>query len=201
MRAPRLRRPLAALSAALATGLAVLALRPPPVATVRVLAAARDLPSGTVLSARDLRPLSLPPDAVPAGALRANAVGRTLAGPMRRGEPLTDARLLTSGLLRGYGANTVATPIRIADAGVARLLRPGDRIDVLTTPSPDTPFSRTVVSSAPVVAVPRPRSDQGALIVLATDRPQAAALAAAGSSLSVTISGAPADPPQDDSRW
>jgi Flp pilus assembly protein CpaB len=185
----RARRPLAALFAAAATGLALLALRPPSPETVRVLAAARDLPAGATLRARDLRHVALPPDAVPSGALRENVTGRTLAGPMRRGEPLTDARLVTGGLLRGYGPGTVATPIRIADAGVARLLRPGDRIDVLATPSHGAPFSRTVVSSVPVVAVPRTASDQGALVVLATDRTQAAALAGVASQFSVTISG------------
>jgi Flp pilus assembly protein CpaB len=106
---------------------------------------------------------------------------------MRRGEPLTDSRLVTGGLLRGYGAGTVATPIRIADAGVARLLRPGDRIDVLA--ARNAPFARAVVSSVPVLAVPRTPSDQGALVVLATDRVQASALAGAGSPLSITISG------------
>lgn len=187
-RSARLRRPVAALSAALATGLGLLALRPSPPAAVRVLAAARDLPAGTVLRPDDVRPVALPPDAVPAGALRSDAAGRTLAGPMRRGEPLTDARLLTGGLLRGYGAGTVAAPIRIADAGVARLLRPGDRIDVLAPPSPDAPFARTVVSSVPVVAVPKtPSAEEGALVVLAADRTQAAALAGAGTSLSITI--------------
>ncbi|TMR25986.1 Flp pilus assembly protein CpaB, partial [Actinomadura geliboluensis] len=43
MRPARLRRPLAALFAAAAAGLALLALRPGPPPSVRVLAAARDL--------------------------------------------------------------------------------------------------------------------------------------------------------------
>ncbi|MFI0373436.1 Flp pilus assembly protein CpaB [Actinomadura sp. 1N219] len=199
VRLSRLRRPLAALLAAAAAGLALLALRPAPPPSVRVLAAARDLPAGRTLTPSDLRPVNLPPGSVPSGALRSRAAGRTLAGPMRRGEPLTDARVVGAALLRGYGPGTVATPVRMADADAARLLHPGDHIDVLTTRSASDPLeatqhqgpARIVVSSVPVVAVPPPAEDgtqdSGALIVLATDRAQAAALAGANGPLSLTI--------------
>ncbi|URN09621.1 SAF domain-containing protein [Actinomadura madurae] len=87
VRSARLRRPLAALFAAAAAGLALTALRPGPPPSVRVLGAARDLPAGKALTASDLRPVALPPGAVPAGALRSGGAGRVLAGPMREGEP------------------------------------------------------------------------------------------------------------------
>jgi Flp pilus assembly protein CpaB len=202
-RAARLRRPLAALSAAAAAGLALTALRPGPAPSVRVLAASRDLPAGATLGTSDLRALDLPPPAVPAGALRSGAAGRVLAGPMRRGEPLTDARLVGEGLLRGYGPGTVAAPVRIADADTVRLLHAGDRVDVLAGPPSSGPDdlpgrddrwaeARVIVSGVPVVTVPR-RGDEagreGALVVLATDRVQAQALAGAGPALSITITG------------
>ncbi|TDE32768.1 SAF domain-containing protein, partial [Actinomadura sp. 6K520] len=134
-RLARLRRPLAALFAAAAAGLALLALRPGPPPSVRVLTAARDLPAGTTLTASDLRRVDLPTAAVPSGVLR-SGTGRVLATPVREGEPLTDTRVVGDGLLRGYGTGTVATPVRMADADAVRLLHPGDRIDVLTTPEP-----------------------------------------------------------------
>ncbi|MEV4006113.1 Flp pilus assembly protein CpaB, partial [Actinomadura sp. NPDC049753] len=180
-------------------GLALPALRPGPPPSVRVLAAARDLPAGTPLGPDDLRHLDLPPSAVPSGALRAGGAGRVLAGPMRRGEPLTDARVIGAGLLRGYGPGTVAAPVRLADAGAARLVRPGDRVDVLTVPSegatadgprPRWGSARVVVSEVPVIAIPPPDEngpEEGALIVLATDRPQAVALAGAAAPLALTI--------------
>lgn len=195
-RLARLRRPLAALFAAAAAGLALMALSPAPPPSVRVLAAARDLRAGTTLTPSDLRHVSLPPAAVPSGALRSGATGRVLAGPMRRGEPLTDARVVGDALLRGYGPGTVAAPVRIADADAVHLLRPGDHIDVLTTRATPAPFAppaepggaRVVVSAAPVVAVPADDEGQeGALVVLATDRAQAAALAGAAAPLSLTI--------------
>ncbi|MFA1548645.1 SAF domain-containing protein [Actinomadura chokoriensis] len=252
-RLARLRRPLAALFAAAAAGLALLALRPGPPPSVRVLAADRDLPAGRRLTPSDLRRVALPPAAIPSGALR-KAAGRVLAGPVRRGEPLTDARVIGDAMLQGYGPDTVATPVRIADPAAVRLLHPGDRIDVLSTPAdelrhpaegastspsplttaqhpraiPPSPAhidrttaesrpasgqaalwnaraarvavqggpgwagARVVVSEVPVVAVPPPDENsgqQGALIVLATDRAQALALAAAGPLLSLTITG------------
>lgn len=199
-RTARLRRPLAALFAAAAAGLGLTALRPGPGPSVRVLAAARDLPAGTTLDASDLRALDLPPPAVPTGALHSGAAGRVIAGPMRRGEPLTDARLVGEGLLHGYGPGTVAAPVRIADADTVRLLHSGDRIDVLAGPPPSAPDvpakdahwgqARVIVSGVPVVTVPRRHDEgaqEGALVVLATDRTQAQALAAAGPALSLTI--------------
>ncbi|QXJ24241.1 flagellar biosynthesis protein FlgA [Actinomadura graeca] len=203
-RLARLRRPLAALFAAAAAASALAALRPGPLPSIRVLAAARDLPAGTTLRPSDLRPLALPPGAVPSGALRTGATGRVLAAPVRRGEPLTDARVLGDALLRGYASGTVASPIRISDAATVRLLHPGDRIDVLSTgPSPTDARppddesqsrdpARVLVSGVPVVTVP-PREDgnaqEGALVLVATDRPQAATLASAAGTLSLTITG------------
>jgi pilus assembly protein CpaB len=117
-----------------AAGLTVLAPEPPP--TVQVLAAARDLAGGAPLQAGDLDPVALPPAAVPDGALTdaSTVVGRILAGPVRRGEPLTDLRLLGRELLEAAAPGSeplVATPVRIADAGIVALLRPGDLVDVL----------------------------------------------------------------------
>ncbi|NKZ06553.1 SAF domain-containing protein [Actinomadura latina] len=256
-RLTRLRRPLAALFAAAAAGLALPALRPAPPPSVRVPAAARDLPAGKTLTSADLHHVDLPPAAVPSGALRSSPEGRVLATPMRKNEPLTDARVLGEALLKGYAPGTVATPVRIADAAAVRLLHPGDHIDVLSRPSPSTPDlppttpqsavtnaasgprraafrgvvsaatataspladagghqrnaslvpptgqpaawggpewgeARIVVSGVSVVAVSPADEDggqDGALIVLATDRAQALALAAATPPLSLTITG------------
>lgn len=200
-RLARLRRPLASLFAAAAAGLALLALRPGPPPSVRVLAAARDLPAGATLAPSDVHHVNLPPAAVPSGSLR-SATGRVLAAPVREGEPLTDARVVGDGLLDGFGPGRVAAPVRIADADAVRLLRPGDHIDVLTTPrpmpatAPARSDARVVVSAVPVVTIPSPDENarqRGALIVLATTRPQALALAGAAAPLSLTIT--PTDTP------
>ena len=195
-----LRRHRRAVTAALAGACLICSLEaaaPARPVTVAVVVAARDLPGGATLSAADLQQGRLPPAAVPAGALRLNgdAVGRSLAAPVRRGEPLTDVRLVGSRLVDALGPGLVATPVRLADAAVAGLLRAGDRVDVLAAPADPALGTRTTVAAAdvPVLAVPvvDATGDQGALIVLATTPRAAMTLAAAAGSqrLSVTLRG------------
>jgi Flp pilus assembly protein CpaB len=107
------------------------------------------------------------------------------ATPTRSAQP--------SGLLTGH-PDQVAVPVRIADAAAARLLHPGDRIDVLAGPATETADlgtrlpARLVAAGVSVLAVPKESpGEDGALIVLATDRTQATELAEAGPRLSVTI--------------
>ncbi len=192
------RRPLAVLLVVVAVLAGVRAASAPPLTTASVLVAARDLPGGTPLTARDLVARPLPPESVPQGTTAdlAVLVGRTLAAPVRRGEPVTDVRVVGDGLLAGYPAR-VAVPLRIADPGAVRLLRVGDRVDVVATDPAD---GRAEVASAdaPVVALPRsprPGADAstlsgGALVVLAVPRSTAVTLAglAATDLLSVLIS-------------
>ena len=92
------------------------------------------------------------------------------------GATITDVRLVGPALLAGYGGRLVAAPVRIADAGSARLLQPGDVIDVLaadgasgigdgtaagTAGGPVAGEARLVASGVRVVAVPR--DDESAL--------------------------------------
>ncbi|MEV5747837.1 SAF domain-containing protein [Actinoallomurus sp. NPDC052308] len=187
----RHRRLLAAVLAAAAAAFGLAAARPHQ-RGVPVLVAAHDLPGGTTLSAADVGIRTLPARTVPDGAVR-RAAGRTLAGPVRRGEPLTDVRLRGGTLLDDAEPGTVATPVRLADASVVRLLHAGDRVDVLAARAEGPLPARTVAAAVPVVAVPRPGpdTDEGALVVLRTGRTQAAAIARAAvdSRLSVTIVG------------
>lgn len=135
------RRLVSALLAALAVAVSLRVLAPPPVPTVAVVVAARDLGMGTPLSPADVLSRPLPAAVVPDGVLASvdSVVGRMLAGPVRRGEPLTDARLVGPSLLAraGLGPGVVATPVRLADPGTAALLRPGDRVDLYAVATPD----------------------------------------------------------------
>jgi Flp pilus assembly protein CpaB len=183
-------------AAAVAVGLQVVA--PPPPATTEVLAAAHDLPAGTALADVDLTSVALPVGVVPSGALEpgADVVGRSVAGPIRAGEVITDLRLVGPALVAGLGAGLVATPVRVADAGTAGLVRPGDRVDVLATPASQDLAgqpSRTVAADVVVVAVPGGDGGfvDGALLVLATTPAVAATLAGATITdrLSLTLRG------------
>jgi len=179
-----------------ATGVlaALPALAPSAGPSVLVVAAAHDLQPGHPLTAGDLTTVALPQDLVPAGALTtvAAALGHAAAGAVRRGEPLTDVRLLGAGLLQGAGL--VAAPVRLADPAALALLHAGDRVDVLAAPtSAEGAATRavTVAAGVRVLAVPGVKDDagDGGLVVLAATPATAARLAAAavGARLSVTL--------------
>lgn len=145
------RRPLAGLLVLLAVVLGLQAARPAPPATAAMTVARRDLPAGAVLKASDLTSVAVPPEAVPAGAQR-QAAGRILASGLRRGEPVTDLRLVGPSLTEGR-PGLVAVPIRLPDADMARLLRVGDRIRLLATDA-QRGGTTTVAPDALVLALP-----------------------------------------------
>jgi hypothetical protein len=139
----------------------------------------------------------VPRDALPGGALRerADAEGRILVGPVRKGEVLTDVRLVGRSLLEAYGDTLVAAPVRIADAASVRLLHAGDVVDVLAAGADDGGAgARLVASAVPVVSVPAasgsvlgPTDTSGALVVVVTTDTTAARLAAAAVSQRLSV--------------
>jgi len=183
----RFRRPLAAASAGLAVLLLAAVLRPASDALVDVTVAAVDLPPGSTLTAEDIAVAPLPADYLPPGALvdAEEALGRTITGGIAAGEPLTESRLMAQGP-RADGLHTV--PVRLADAEAAGLLTPGSVIDLVLA-SGDT-GGRVIAEGVQVVTVPQREAtagfgqatrSAGSLVVVATDRRTAVALAAAGS--------------------
>lgn len=156
------RRLLAAVCAALAVVAGVRAVSAPPPETVAVTVAARDLPAGAVLEPADLTRVRLPPEALPADLL-ADPTGRTLAGPVSRGEPLTGVRVVGAALAREAlaGTDRVALPVRLPDAGAVGLLRVGDRVDLVAT-DPQGGTSELVALGVPVLALPGADTSGGA---------------------------------------
>ncbi|KRF16777.1 hypothetical protein ASG90_11065 [Nocardioides sp. Soil797] len=143
------------------------ALAPPSPPTVPITVAAHDLPAGSTVTADDVELVDFPEGAAPADASNsAYAVGRTTTGPVRQGEPLTDARLVGANLLEGY-PGLVAVPVRIPDDGAASLLRVGDRIDLLATDQ-RTGGTERVGDNIPVIALPH--SDDGSQVNPASGR-------------------------------
>lgn len=190
----RHRAPVAGLLAAGAVVSALPVLAPSAGPVVRVVAAARDLAPGAPLTSQDLTTVALPESLAPDGSVLdvEAAVGRALTSAVRRGEPLTDVRLLGSGLLQTAGL--VAAPVRLADTATVSLLHAGDRVDVLAaaTSSDAPPASAvTVARGVLVLAVPggEDANGDGGLVVLAATPTTAARLAAAavGARLSVTL--------------
>lgn len=175
---------------------AVLALRPDPAGTFTdVVVAAADLSPGITLTADDVRLQKHAIATVPDGAITdpAGLEGMTLAGPARRGEILTDARVLGSrlaGLNAGPDARVV--PVHLADAAVLDVIRTGDVVDVLGAAQTggDAP-PRLIAAGAVVVLVSAAAKASGArpdrVVLVALPRGAATALAGASLTESITL--------------
>ncbi|WP_063992046.1 hypothetical protein [Streptomyces sp. Root66D1] len=132
---------------------------------------------------------------LPAVLLALVAAALAVAGGGPRPEPPPATAVATARARPPVVVRPVSVPVRIADAATVRLLRPGDRVDVIAAPNSALGAAgeaRVVATGARVAEVPHPgetRSDGGALVVLSVPRATAAALAGAGvtSQLAVTV--------------
>lgn len=166
-----------------------------------VVVADHDLRPGTALTPTDIRLEKRLAATVPDGARTdvGAVVGSTLAGPARRGEVLTDVRLLGSRLAEaaiapnaGPGARIV--PLRLADSALIDLVRVGDIVDVLAAPSTGSPeppqaTPRVVATDAVVVLVsaqPKAQAGDGDRVVLVA-LPARVANTVAGSALGQAV--------------
>jgi len=144
---------------------AVAALRPDPDdARTDIVVAARDLAPGIELSEGDVRLETHTATTIPDGSQSdlGAVVGATLAGPARRGEPLTDVRLLGPRLAKSSaGPNARIVPLHLQDTALLDLIRPGDVVDVLAAGA-DTAAGG---NAAPQVVA------TGAIVVLASQKP------------------------------
>ncbi|MCW2812049.1 MAG: cpaB [Friedmanniella sp.] len=184
------RRKLAALAAVAAVVSGVAAATPEGPATVRVVRLEHALAGGTVLQGADLDVADVPVDAVPDGALTdpGPALGRLLAAPAARGQVLTELALV---LPRPPGSTSlVLAPLRLTDPDLAALVHPGDLVDVLAA-DPQVAQARVVAAAVRVVTVPRAEAENarsdGALVLVAVDRPTAAALARAAVTATLSV--------------
>ncbi|MGW5407663.1 RcpC/CpaB family pilus assembly protein [Streptomyces spiralis] len=143
--------------------------------------------TAAALVAAGPRAASDPPRGGPARGHPVRAAGTSSNGP---GTRCADA------------GRTVTVPVRLADAATVRLLRPGDRVDVIAAEDPAVGGrARVVARGARVARVPEPVTEGaaageggnggggGALVALAVPRSAAARLAGASATarLAVTL--------------
>lgn len=147
----RRRRLLAAVFAALAVMFAVRAVAEPAPELVSVAVLDRALPAGATISRGDVTTVRFAPGSVPSD-LVTDPVGATLAGPVARGEPVTDARLLGP-QLTSHSDGLAALPIRLPDAGMVALLHVGDEVDLLAA-DPRGSQAEVVARAVPILAIP-----------------------------------------------
>lgn len=159
--------------------------------TVPVVVAARALPAGHVLAARDLRVARWPPGLRPPGTAAdpRRLIRETLAGPLAAREAVTRGRVLGPDLTTGLDPGTVALPVTLG-VDVGGLVHVGDRVDLVAIAagsldlpgggSADPGRPSVVAIGAPVLAIgPAPGAGGSAVtrLVLATDRPVALRIA------------------------
>lgn len=158
-----------------------------------VIVAAHDLPPGAAVSAGDVVVENRLAATLPDGAQTelATVVGATPAGPVRRGEILTDVRLLGSRLAESAaGPDARIVPLHLADSAVLELVRAGDVVDILAAQDGGTATTPRVVATDAVVVLvsAKPKgataaNDRVVLVAL----PATAANAVAGAALVATI--------------
>lgn len=179
---------------------AVAALRPDPSdGRAAVVVAAHDLAPGVQLAPSDLRIESHSATTIPDGSQSdpQQLVGATLAGPARRGEVLTDIRVLSSRLAEAAaGPDARVVPVHLADAALLDLVRPGDVVDVLAVADsvgagavdgPAIERPRVVASDAVVVLVSPKSKETSRDGVVLVALPVLEANEVAGASLSQAI--------------
>jgi Flp pilus assembly protein CpaB len=173
---------------------AVAALRPDPSdGMTDVVVASRDLAPGVELMATDLRIESRSATTVPDGSQTnvRDLVGATLTGPARRGEVLTDLRVLGSRLAdASVGTDARIVPVHPTDAALLDLVRTGDVVDVLAVSEAAggaEERSRVVATNAVVVLVSAKSKETGRDGVVLIALPRLAANEVAGASLSQAI--------------
>src|SRR5713226_2538733 len=128
-------------SAALLTYIFISKVRGPKMeATKKILAVSRDLPLGTRIRKTDLKLIEVREKDLPKGALIQDkeAVDRALLFPINANEPLTNSKLASVGGADGIPstieAGMRAISVQINDSsGVAGLIQPNSRVDVLFT--------------------------------------------------------------------
>lgn len=182
------RRLLAAGFAGLAVFFALAAMKPT-TAGGPVVVTRHDLVSGSVLTAADLRTVSLPTARRPshASASTAALIGRRLAGPMRRGEIVTDYRLLQPGLLAGYDDDLVLSTVRIADATQLSSVKVGDHVNVIGSDPQGESGSSVIARRAVVISLPRTAGEDNSPAV-AVAVPEKVGLALATAALDARLS-------------
>jgi Flp pilus assembly protein CpaB len=158
---------------------------------IEVVIATRDISPGTALTADDISLESRLAAAVPDGATvdLATVLGATLAGAARRGEVLTDVRLLGKRLTEATGGpDARIVPVHPADSALAGLVRPGDVVDVVAASDTDSHANPRVVATGGIVVLVsdqqnRTADDRVVLVAL----PATAANAVAGAALAQTV--------------
>jgi len=131
----------------------------------QVAIAAYDLPWSTVLTKDMVRTGTFLKESLPNGYYQNinQVIGRTLIQPVSANEPIIEARLAPTSITSGGVAAIITMKKRAMSVhvdkvvGVSGYIRPGNRVDVMVTLTPQeqnsTPITKTVLENVLVLAV------------------------------------------------
>ncbi len=153
---------------------------------VAVVVATRDIGPGTRLTDTDVslenRLAATIPDGAPTDLT--TVLGATLAGPARRGEVLTDVRVLGQRLTEATaGRDARIVPVHPADSALIDLVRPGDVVDVVAAADTDPQASPRIVATGGIVVLVSDTKGKADDRVVLLALPATAANAVAGDAL------------------
>ena len=148
-------RRIAAAALVLLAGVAALRTDPAGAHSAAVVAI-RDLTPGVAVTAADVqienRLTATLPDGTAADV--GTVVGAMPAGPVRRGEVLTDVRLLGTRLTKSAaGPDARVVPLELAQSAVLDVVREGDVVDIVAAPHSDPDAAPRVVATDAVVVL------------------------------------------------
>ncbi|MGV0696788.1 SAF domain-containing protein [Mycolicibacter sinensis] len=157
---------------------------------VDVVVASRDIAPGTPLTAEDVSLESRSARTVPDGAATdvSSVLHTTLAGPARRGELLTDVRLLGSRLTEAaVGRDARIVGVHPADAALTDLVRTGDVVDIVAADDASDPSGapKVLATGGIVVLVSDKQNHDDRVVLVAL--PATAAVAVAGATLAQAV--------------
>ncbi len=183
------RRKLAIVAAVAAVLTGVVAVSPEGPPTLSVVRATSQISGGAVVGPGDVEVAEVVAADAPEGAMIApgEVVGRRLTAPVAEGQVLTGLALLST---RAGTAGRVIAPLRLADADIAALLRPGEIVDVVATDQ-QTTDAAVVAADVRVVTIPavgeQDGSQAGALVLVEVTVKEATTLARAAVSGALTV--------------
>lgn len=162
---------------------------------LEITVATHDLSPGIELTADDVQLHRQLKATLPEGAQSdlPSVIGATLAGPVRRGEILTDVRLLGPRLAAATaGPDARIVPLHLTDNALLDMIRPGDVVDVIAVDSEQRDGRAQLLAADAVVVLV---SDKAKGVGTGTDRVALVALpakaasdvAGAGLTQSVTV--------------
>lgn len=173
--------------AAVLTGVAAVSPEGPP--TLSVVRATTQIAGGAVVGPGDVEVAEVVAADAPEGAMTdpAAVLGRRLTAPVAEGQVLTGLALLST---RAGTPGRVIAPLRLADADIAALLRPGQIVDVVATDQ-QTTNAAVVADGVRVVTIPavgeQDGSQAGALVLVEVTVEEATTLARAAVSGALTV--------------